>query len=319
MKLPSLPFDIVLLILECIPLPTDISDLRPGSAEIKALYCCSLANRELSQAARKVLYRSVRLDLTRKASCDAKNYGLPSDPHPLSSALSPNTHTCVQHFEITGYLCTLPPGELTNGLPALLARALCLFTSANGTLQSLRFTPEGCHPETFLESLKVLSESSQAQTLRISELHLNQFAFDYEDKVQMLTRIGSHGLKKLTVENPTRVFLQALVGNQGWLDLLQSDLVELHLTNNCGSITPGVLQSFLPYLHNIAALTIGLSYSLADRDVFGALSQLPRLKRVGLRWYLQHNSPSPETFIQNWPLSGLRNLEVRYSSRSAQT
>lgn len=73
----------------------------------------------------------------------------------------------------------------------------------------------------------VLSESSQ----RISELHLNQSAFDHETKVQLLSRIGSNGgLKILTLENPTRVLLQTLVGNLGWLEVLQRDLVELHLT-----------------------------------------------------------------------------------------
>ncbi|KAF5381470.1 hypothetical protein D9757_008180 [Collybiopsis confluens] len=253
-----------------------------------------------------------------------------------------------------------------------------------------------------IESTATLAPENERPTLEdfeafnaepcLEELHLNQFAFDDEEKVRLLVQIGGRGwyergrergasgglgtragaggtgtsegtgragfgfrLRKLTIESPTRILLQNLVGDvsapapaptpsvpvsgmeddmeeqednalkpstndsgvdAGWLCRLQYDLKELHLVNNCGSITPGVLRSFLPYLYNVTHLTIGLSYSLADKDVFTALVQLPNLKRIGLRWYLQLNSPAGEVFREEWPLEGLEWMEVSYSERS---
>ncbi|KAJ3850443.1 hypothetical protein EV368DRAFT_84532 [Lentinula lateritia] len=355
-----LPFDILLLILEYLPLPDTTSschirDDTPYNHEHaqNALYCCSLANRELSQAAGMVLYRCVRLDIRKKSKsqrtaaesswsnqggalefrhgeADEHDYGLPAAPHPLLSALNStlpiNSYTYVQHLHITGYLSTLPPGSSSNRLPMLLADAIHLFTrGSHAKLQSLRFTPEDCHPQTFVPSLKFLSESHRevGSSLCLSELHLNQHAFDDENKTKLLAQVT--GLKKITLENPTRVLLQALVSdnrasddssNQGWLYRLQKDMVELHLLNNCGSITPGVLHSLIPYLSNLERLTLGISYSLADKDVFVTLSKLKRLKSIGVRWYLQLNSPPPSIFIEEWPLPALEIFQVGYSSRS---
>ncbi|KAJ3903476.1 hypothetical protein F5879DRAFT_148198 [Lentinula edodes] len=359
MTLPTLPFDILLLILEYLPLPDttlsrhirDDTPYNHGQAQ-NALYCCSLANRELSQAAGMVLYRCVRLDIRKKSKsqqiaaesswsnqkgtpesrneeADEHDYGLPAAPHPLLSALNStlpiNSYMYVQHLHITGYLSTLPPGSSSNRLPMLLADAIHLFTcGSHAKLQSLRFTPQDCHPQTFVQSLKILSEFHRevGSSLCLSELHLNQHAFDDENKTRLLAQIA--GLKKITLENPTRVLLQALVSdnresnssNKGWLYHLQTDLVELHLLNNCGSITPGVLHSFIPYLSNLERLTLGISYSLADKDVFVALSKLKRLKSIGVRWYLQLNSPPPSIFIEEWPLPALEIFQVGYSSRS---
>ncbi|KAJ4480908.1 hypothetical protein J3R30DRAFT_3700360 [Lentinula aciculospora] len=359
---PILPFDLLLLILEYLPLPgaevqskanSICNDLQNSTQN--AIYCCSLANREMSRVAGRVLYRSIKLTLQKKvnstqngteSSCtnwkseltshndeaDVDEFGLPVAPHPLLSALvchpSNTTYTNVQRLHITGYLSTFPPGS-SNQLPELLANAIRLFTCGpQAKLQSLQFTPEDCHPETFVQSLEVLSKIFDASESRSSiclrELHLNHHAFDDENKARLLTQVK--GLKKVTLENPTRALLQALVANrdgrdtssQGWLYHLQTDLVELHLTNNCGSITPGVLHSFIPYLSHLERLTLGISYSLADKDVFVALAKLNKLKSIALRWYLQLNSPPPSVFIEEWPLPALELFQVGYSSRSLQ-
>ena len=55
---------------------------------------------------------------------------------------------------------------------------------------------------------------------------------------------------------------------------------------NCGSITPGVLRSFLPPVQNVHSLSLGLSYSLTDEDVFTFLGQLPHLESLDLTYYL---------------------------------
>jgi hypothetical protein len=55
---------------------------------------------------------------------------------------------------------------------------------------------------------------------------------------------------------------------------------------NGGSITPGVLRSFLPPIQNVRSLSLGLSYSLTDEDVFTFLGQLPYLESLDLFYYL---------------------------------
>ncbi|KAF5347299.1 hypothetical protein D9756_009892 [Leucocoprinus leucothites] len=62
--------------------------------------------------------------------------------------------------------------------------------------------------------------------------------------------------------------------------------------DNCGSVTPGVLRSITPLIQqNIRAVSLGLSYSLADEDVFVFLRDLSELERVELRYYWQLKSP----------------------------
>lgn len=58
------------------------------------------------------------------------------------------------------------------------------------------------------------------------------------------------------------------------------------MKENCGSITPGVLKSILPPLkREVQKISLGLSYSLTDEDVFTFLHQLPNLKGVELTYY----------------------------------
>ena len=56
--------------------------------------------------------------------------------------------------------------------------------------------------------------------------------------------------------------------------------------DNCGSVTPGVLRSFLPHLQAITSFALGLSYSLTDDDVFAFCEDLPSLRALELRYYL---------------------------------
>lgn len=72
MKPVILPFDVLFLILEFL-LPTRVPNLVPDLIEVKALYNCSLANRELSLAARRILYRSVRLHVPWKENHGTEN------------------------------------------------------------------------------------------------------------------------------------------------------------------------------------------------------------------------------------------------------
>ena len=58
------------------------------------------------------------------------------------------------------------------------------------------------------------------------------------------------------------------------------------MQESCGSIIPGVLQSFLPHMSMITSFGLGLSYSLTDDDVFSFWEGLPSLRTLEFRYYL---------------------------------
>ena len=61
----------------------------------------------------------------------------------------------------------------------------------------------------------------------------------------------------------------------------------MYMQDNCGSITPGVLRSFVPHVGGaLREFTLGLSYSLTDEDVFSFVSLLPHLEHLHLQYYL---------------------------------
>ncbi|TBU38334.1 hypothetical protein BD309DRAFT_972136 [Dichomitus squalens] len=98
------------------------------------------------------------------------------------------------------------------------------------------------------------------------------------------TLVQLRNLQSLSIGSPSRAILQVL---PEWLRQLQSTLRKLGLTESCGSVTPGVLRSFLPYMHDITSFTLGLSYSLTDDDVFLFWEDLPSLQTLEFRYYLQ--------------------------------
>jgi len=58
------------------------------------------------------------------------------------------------------------------------------------------------------------------------------------------------------------------------------------LKDNCGSVTPGVLRFIVPLMErSIRAVSLGLSYSLMDADVFLFLRNLHGLESAELYYY----------------------------------
>jgi hypothetical protein len=163
-------------------------------------------------------------------------------------------------------------------------------------LRSVQFTPQTYHEDLFRESLIALRDLRS-----LTEIAVNGSCAD-DAKASLLVELC--GLKKLTLDNPSRAILQLL---PDWLQRLSGTLQELHLKvncsprsmfdldvnndiflvqGNCGSITPGVLRFFIPHIQdNLRALTLGLSYSLTDEDVFTCLGNLPNLDHIQLRYY----------------------------------
>ena len=132
----------------------------------------------------------------------------------------------------------------------------------------------------------------------LNAVEANASCFD-ELRAPNLVKLGN--LRKLSLISPGRAILQLL---PDWLSRLSETLVELHLRvsspwlatrcnsdffhpkSNCGSVTPGVLKSLIPHLRqNIRVVTLGLSYSLTNEDVFSFLGELPGLERLQLHYY----------------------------------
>ena len=65
-----------------------------------------------------------------------------------------------------------------------------------------------------------------------------------------------------------------------------TQLTNSSFQDNCGSVTPGVLRSLIPFGSNIRTFTLGLSYSLTHQDVFDFLEKLPNLRELDLQYYL---------------------------------
>ena len=192
-----------------------------------------------------------------------------------------------------GYISPRAPPR--NTLPVKLVEAIKSFIN----LRSVQFTPQTYHEDLFRDSLIALRDLRS-----LTEIAVNASCTD-DAKAPALAEIC--GLKKLTLHNPSRAILQLL---PDWLRRLSGTLQELHLKvnrspqsigilindilvqGNCGSVTPGVLRFFIPHIQdNLHALTLGLSYSLTDEDVFTCLGNLPNLNRIQLRYYHVYSTP----------------------------
>ncbi|KAG5351131.1 hypothetical protein C0989_007814 [Termitomyces sp. Mn162] len=176
----------------------------------------------------------------------------------LKAACTPHHAPLVIELEISG---------------ATIANAIQKFVN----LSKIMFCPVTFHGELFVQSLELLPKISNLQELAVNP------SCTGDRTCHLLTRIES--LRRLTLDSPGRLILDAL---PEWLGRLSPGLLGLHLKDNCGSITPGVLKSFVPHvIDHLRELTLGLSYSLQDEDVFTFLSQLPLLERLQLQHYLQ--------------------------------
>ncbi|KNZ77318.1 hypothetical protein J132_05746 [Termitomyces sp. J132] len=240
-----------------------------------SLYNCALVDRNFNNAASKVLYRRVCYSPEYRHVLDLKDRGVLEKNSMLKAACTPHHAPLVIELEISGYISTRPPSLFNLG--ATIANAIQKFVN----LSKIMFCPVTFHGELFVQSLELLPKISNLQELAVNP------SCTGDRTCHLLTRIES--LRRLTLDSPGRLILDAL---PEWLGRLSPGLLGLHLKDNCGSITPGVLKSFVPHvIDHLRELTLGLSYSLQDEDVFTFLSQLPLLERLQLQHYLQLRTP----------------------------
>ncbi|KAJ7619456.1 hypothetical protein FB45DRAFT_930844 [Roridomyces roridus] len=232
---------------------------------------CALVNRGFSRAASRSLYSNVVLSA--------------GDSSRVSSAALPHNASYVQVLSILSTECISP---------AMLLDAVKAFENMH-TLEILPKDWQTFRVEDLLDGI-LLELKNRASLVK---LRVNP-SCTTEATAPILADIG--GLRELALASPSRAILQLL---PDWLERLSPSLRELHLTGNCGSITPGILRSFAPLLANLTAFSLGLSYSIVDDDLFDFLGQLPCLETVQLQHYVQFK-PAQKGAL----LSRLRSLTV---------
>ncbi|KAF7325658.1 hypothetical protein MKEN_00415700 [Mycena kentingensis (nom. inval.)] len=245
----SLPLDLVPILLEFL------------KEDNSTLCQCLLVSQTFLAASASVLYTHIRF---------RPNYGQTEGLLDcISSASLPRYASHVRTLSIGGYLLS----DVIAGLP--VADALLNVVKASENLQTIEILPD-IHPDDFFTA--ILREVVHRPL--ITTLRVNYSCMSEGDSAILAT---CRGLRVLELKSPMRALLTLL---PEWLANL-AELRELHLTSNCGSVTPGFLRSLLPHLQNITAISLGLSYSLTDDDLFDFLGQLPCLESAQIQHYLQ--------------------------------
>ncbi|THV03494.1 hypothetical protein K435DRAFT_962380 [Dendrothele bispora CBS 962.96] len=263
-----LPCDIISVILLFLLSP------HPGIEEYDALFNCSLVNWAFNQEASKLLYLHITFHRSLSSSFNLRDNGLLEGKTAWNSALLPQYAPFVRHLKINGVMSERHPPK--NQFPEALLNAVKSFVN----LSSVTFTTKGGYIETFTEPLRLLPELSSLDAVNVGGDWLD------EKRAHLLTELKR--LRKVSIISPSRAMLDLL---PGWLKELKDDLMELHLLNDCGSITPGVLSTIIRSLHNIRSFSMGLSFSITDHDLFNAISQLSCLEDLGVYYYYQQMIP----------------------------
>ncbi|KAF9649725.1 hypothetical protein BDM02DRAFT_3094307 [Thelephora ganbajun] len=256
--------DILPLVLQCL------------FKDLSSLYACALVDRNSNRAASAVLYRNIVLTppwTTGLRLQKAQKY--PRSINILHSATLPHYATYVKTVEIWGHRSSR--GTRINLLANSLIAAIPVWRNLVAMSIDPRQAPEGL----FVEPLRLLQNSPNLRTLRVDAICTDAIS------APVLSEIT--GLGSLTVIDPNRALLDLL---PDWLSRLSDTLRELRLLDNCGSITPGVLQMIQPLAAQLRSFGLGLSYSLEDGHIFEFLSHLPHLQDLQLRYYWQMKQPT---------------------------
>lgn len=173
-----------------------------------------------------------------------------------------------------------------------LANCLIAAIPSWRNLVALTIDPMQAPDGLFVGSLRLLRDSPDLRILRVNAA--------CADGISAPVLSGIVRLRSLTLIDPNRAILDLL---PDWLSRLSGTLRKLHLLvrtppyrriyfesrscrkDNCGSITPGVLQTIQPLVPQLESFALGLSYSLEDGHVLEFLSHLPRLQDLQLRYY----------------------------------
>ncbi|KAI0364045.1 hypothetical protein BV20DRAFT_1039616 [Pilatotrama ljubarskyi] len=275
-----LSYDVLILVLDWI------------RDDFHSLLCCSLVNHIFKEASATYLYSKVTYSPAFSPVLDLRRRDEFLDSAGLfASARLPHNAPLVRRLEVSGYLSPRPPP--LNKLSEYLRAAMECWPN----LQTVVFTPKQFHEDVFTDTLPLLLGLRYLRSLAVNA--------SCTDEKHSSVLVQLRGLECLTIEAPTRAILQRL---PDWLGHLESTLRTIRMTHSCGSVTPGVLRSFIPRLQSVTSFALGLSYSLTDSDVFAFWQELPCLQSLEFRYYLQLR-PSFDPRLPR-----LRHLTVHYSN-----
>ncbi|KAJ3559671.1 hypothetical protein NM688_g201 [Phlebia brevispora] len=187
-----------------------IAGLLEAEGDYISLFQCSLVNKNMNLAVSRVLYRRVVLDPPPSNAFRLGRQDQELTPTWKSAGIE-NNAPHVTELQVTGFLVQRPASQ--NNFSDVLCDSLHKWKN----LQTVTLAPKQYHPDVFYQ-----------RALCAEKLHA-------------LTAF-SQGLTSVTLLNPTRVILQDL---PEWLSRLEPTLTELHMMDNCGSVTPGVLKALI--------------------------------------------------------------------------
>lgn len=272
-------------------LPTELLTrcLEPLCDDYNTLYHCSLVNHSFSVMTAEFLYKRIVIPLTSKLSHVEKEEVQQILPWLFSAMLSQNT-AHVKELVILGAFDGQPD---SNDVKHIIRKAVLLWPNIEILRLDSLFAMSNANSNIIFGAV---DHVAGLPCLREFEFQLRNTGHQTSDESyeEWLQKAQGHILQcmnhltGLTLEDPNRLVLQLMLS---WLTR-SPPLTKLHLVGNCGSVTPGVLQSFLPHLSALRSLAIGLSYSLANKDILSALSELPELQELQIQYYWQAQTRS---------------------------
>ncbi|KAF8918376.1 hypothetical protein CPB85DRAFT_1281794 [Mucidula mucida] len=273
---PVLDDDSLLCVLECL------------ACDSATLSICAQVSTQYNNLASKLLYAHVVWSPQFKPRLNLRDDGLPPSPSMLASACLPRNAPHVLFLEIGGFLSSR--AAHADRLASYLLNAVRLFVN----LKTCSFCPKKYPPNLFLHSVPELKH--------LTRLSVNSSCTD-TDTTAVLVALSN--LRSLTIKDASRAVLDVL---PDWVSTMVPTLTELHLQDNCGSVTPGVLRNLEPHLGHLKSFRLHLSYSLADKDVASFLEKLPSIESLSLQYYWQYAG----IFSTSRRLLRLRSFSVRF-------
>ncbi|KAF8509972.1 hypothetical protein JB92DRAFT_469459 [Gautieria morchelliformis] len=261
--------------------------------DIHALYSCALVCHTFHNAATPLLYKRIHVSPPKVGLA----WQVVEDTlgrKPFAASRLPSHRAYVEEFTLNGYITKIRPSRQTP-IPIIdrIPEALQLWPN----VQAVTLAPQKATGPALLNIVKALRCCPSLRSVTV-----NEFAMD-DDIMPDLAKLIH--LRELTLLHPTRALFMVLCS---WISKLEDTLLSLHLLGNCGSLTPGILRIVTPHLSNIQSLSLGLSYALADMDIFACLSQLPQLRSLRLRYYRQYRG-----FPSGLMLPALRQFTVLHT------
>ncbi|KAF8519374.1 hypothetical protein BU17DRAFT_90081 [Hysterangium stoloniferum] len=243
--------------------------------DIQTLSVCAVVCHVFNQISTPLLYKRIHVSPPNIEVAWQDTLGR----KPFATSRLPSHAGYIEEFTLDGDLTKIRPfRQMSISIIDKIPGAL----QAWRNLRKVTLKPHQASGTALQNIIKALRTCPSLKSITVNDLVMG------EDIVPDLVELCD--LEEITLLNPTRDILMALID---WIGRMRSTITALHLLNNCGSLTPGILRKLTPHLCILESLSIGISYSLTDADIFSCLSELPKLKSLQLQYYYQQGSLPP--------------------------